>query len=218
MTDLAILCPTRARPETCRRMIESALAHSGADLLLYVDSDDGPSHSLLGLRSDRVQVVIATPQGRGGAVNHLCEKFQRYRMYLVVSDDIVFVRDGWESQAKAAMDSFGDDIGLVHLESEIAETYANWCVVSRRWIDTLGWFNYPECRWFCQDTIIQALATALDRIRFIRPQVLRHDILHTPDVLDRLRHDQDAFLWYMAGHFGRDLAKLREAINATVPA
>ena len=99
MKDLAIVCPTRSRPDICRSMIESALATSDADILLYVDADDPLRLGEDGLDSERVKLVIGPPQGRGKAVNHLCDHFREYRMYLVVSDDILFVRSDWDDSA-----------------------------------------------------------------------------------------------------------------------
>lgn len=213
MKPLAIVCPSRGRPFTAVRMILSALENSSADILIYADSDDpelggySPSNNL------RVFVHVGPPVGRGAAVNELIRRHPDYRMYLIVSDDITFVRNDWEAQVIAAMDSFGDDIGLVHLASETSERYVNWACVSKKWIDTLGWFNYPECRDFCQDTILQVLAEALGRIVFIEPQVIHHDCIASPDNLQRLARDQDRFLWYMAKEFGGDLAKLRAKID-----
>jgi hypothetical protein len=212
VADLAIVCPTRNRPDLCRAMIESARRTSDADLLLYVDRDDQHLARYGGYDPKHVKLVVGDPIGRGRAVNALCETYPNYRAYLMVSDDITFDRKGWDKEALAALDGFKDEIGLVHLESEVEQTYANWAMVSRKWIETLGWFNYPGCNWFCQDTIVQVLAQAIGRITLIEPQVLTHHVTHTPDVIERLRQDQDAFLWYMAKNFASDLAKLREAI------
>lgn len=210
MNPLAIVCPSRGRPDVCKRMIESALDNSNADVLVYVDNDDDTRHEYPH-SSERVRVHHHLPIGRGAAVNELIRCYPDYRMYLIVSDDITFVRSDWEAQVVAAMDAFGDDLGIVHLASENGAKYANWVVASKKWIDTLGWFNYPGCRWFCQDTIIQVLAEALGRIRFIEPKVIHHHVIHDYDVEARMVPDTRAFLWYMAQEFGGDLAKLREA-------
>lgn len=212
MKQLAIVCPSRGRPVECTRMKRSALDSSTADVLIYVDSDDPTRRDYLWREQDERAVIHEGPPiGRGAAVDALIQAYPDYRMYLIVSDDIVFVRNDWEQQVIEAMDSFGDDIGIVHLASETGESYVNWAIASKKWIDTLGWFNYPGCRNFCQDTILQALAEALDRTVFIEPKAIHHDTLHHPDYLEQMKVDQDAFMWYMAKHFGSDLRKLRLA-------
>lgn len=212
MNPIAIVCPTRGRPGECIRMVRSALEAEGCDALLYVDEDDQARAEYdreCSSEDRRLKLFIGEHVGRGEAVNRLCSTFNGYRIYLMVSDDITFDRTDWPDQVTAAMDSFGDDLGCVHLESENGERYVNWAAVSRRWINALGWFNYPGCRWFCQDTIVQALAEAMDRVVFIRPKVLTHHVVNHPEVRARFLTDAEAFLWYMARQFGSDLAKLR---------
>lgn len=190
-------------------MIHSALATSSADVLLYLDRDDPEleryEHELIG-HSVRVKPVIGEPIGRGAAINRLCELFQA-RAYLLVSDDVTFVRDGWDREALKALDEFGDDIGCVHFASENGMPHVNWPMVSKRWINALGWFNPPALRRVCQDTAIQVLAQALDRITEIKPQVVQHAALRRPDY--EPGGDVMAFLNYMALNFGEDLRKLR---------
>lgn len=196
-------------------MLRSGIAQTkAAEFLLYVDRDDprkGEYRPFADL--ERTKVMFGNPIGRGAAVNHLIDQSRDYRMFLVVSDDITYERDGWEGEISAAMDSFGDEIGLVHLASENHQPWVNWACVSRRWIDTLGWFNYPALRNFCQDTVIQALAEALERIVRIEPKVVHHHVINHPDVGQRLVADQSIFLWYFAQHFGSDLRKLRGALT-----
>lgn len=211
MSRLAVVCPSRGRPQQCRRMIDSALETSQADVLIYTDRDD-PWASQYTVASPREVLWCGDPIGRGAAVNLLCQQYQ-YDYYLVVSDDITFDRTGWYSQIISKFSEWPDDLGCVHLLGENGASYVNWACVSKRWIEILGWFNYPGCRWFCQDTIIQCLAGAIGRLHQIPEQALTHHVEHTPDVMDRLRHDQDAFLWYMAQFYLQDLEKLRRAMQ-----
>jgi hypothetical protein len=193
-------------------MVQSALEMSAADVLIYVDQDDP---ELAGYQRfswlSRVKLTVGPPVTRGPAVNALCDAHRDYRAYLIVSDDIVFDRDDWEEQVWDVLDRFGDDIGCVHLQSEDREDYVNWAIVSRRWIDALGWFNFPGCLYFCQDTIIQSLATALGKLEMITPPVLTHQAVAYPEAQKRLEADTRAFLIYMAKQFGNDLKRLREA-------
>lgn len=218
MKQLAILCPSRNRPGTCKTMIQSVLKSCTADVIVYVDEDDEQRSAYFDVSQDfkdepRVSIYFGEHIGRGQAINALCKQRKEYRMYLVISDDVEFVRNDWEQQVVAAMDSFGDDIGVVHLESENGKAYVNWACVSRKWIDKLGFFNAPGMTWFCQDSVIQILGEALDRIKFITPQVIHHKIENHPNVMDRFHEDVSNFLWYMVLNFKRDLDNLKEAIR-----
>ncbi len=88
----------------------------------------------------------------------------------------------------------------------------SWMAVTRRWIDTLGWFNYPGCITFCQDTIVQNLAEALGRIKRIDQVALWHDTLTGTDLEGKIKRDAERYLWFMAKDYGRCLNKLRKAM------
>ena len=206
---LAIVCPSRGRPVVLKRMIASALSTSSADVLIYLDSDDDETYDLID--SPRVKVVVGPPIGRGRAINALCDKYRDYRMYLLFSDDAVFVRQNWDLEVEEAMDSFGDDIGLVHLSMGIPEAWVNWPIVSRKWLDAVGWFNFPKLTHYCQDTVLQALAEAIGKIRYIEPLVVGHEALWPEDGAKRISADAQQFLWFFAKDFGPTLKKLRAA-------
>lgn len=208
MKPLAIVCPSRGRPHACWLMIESALKHSQADILIYLDQDDESPYEVH--PNPRVKTSTGSPMGRGAAINALCDQFRGYRAYLLVSDDVTFVRSGWESEILQALDAF-QEIGLVHLESENGFHHVNWPCVSRKWIDTLGWMNPPSLKWYCQDTVLSCLGEGLNRVHRIRPKVLHHHAISGPSAEARADEDVWRFLEYMAKDFGRDLSLLRDA-------
>lgn len=215
---IAVVCPSRGRPQECALMVRSVVDTSNADVLLYFDEDDPTAPPRGAWSSSRVKVVHGPPIGRGLAVNSICDMFKDYRAYLVVSDDIEFTRTGWYEQTIGALDSFGDDIGIVHLsgssiDQSDGDPWVNWACVSRRWIDAVGWLNYPECRWFCQDTVLQVLAEAIGRIARIEPVCLHHKCHSHPDAMDHLALDANKFLWFCAKDFGQCLKRLREAMR-----
>src|SRR5689334_19977064 len=123
---LAVVCPTRERPLDCWSMIASVLETSGADILIYLDDDDVSPYDLP--PHDRVKVIKGPRIGRGPAINQLCETFKDYDRYLLVSDDVLFVRSNWDLEIAAVKDG-----GLVHLESENGSDHVNWPCVPRWW-------------------------------------------------------------------------------------
>lgn len=190
-------------------MVWSVLQTSEADVAIYVDDDD-PTFQYLELPiSTRVSVTLEPHIGRAAAAERVIAKHPHYRMYLVMPDDCEFLRPGWDNEVRAAMDAFGDDIGCVHLSSENKNPWVNFACVSRKWIDTVGWYNCPDLSTFCQDTVIQLLAQALGRLAFIEPQVLRHDCINEQDALQKLAKDTDRFLWWCAKDFGDTLKRLQ---------
>lgn len=210
---LAVVCPTRGRPDSFARMARSVLSTSDAFTLGYTDLDDRPSHGLTSIVLQQPSVVVCAGQsvGRSGAINHLCLSHPKHRAYLLVSDDIEFIRPGWDKDILSAMDSFGDDIGVVHLKDGMQNGNVSWPCVSRKWIDAVGWFNPPRLRHYCQDTAIQAMGEALGRIKAIDEIALRHDCMSSDN--GNYQKDVQEFLDFMAHDFGPALNRIREVMR-----
>lgn len=193
-------------------MVESLINTSKADVLLYFDDDDPTAPRVGTWGGPRIHVERGPRIGRGAGINHLCQRFPEYDGYLLVADDVRFIRRGWDLEVSEAMGSFPDGIGLVHLSTGIPEGWVNWPCVSRKWLDATGWFHYPRLERYCQDTVLQALGQALGRIRYIEPVVLEHDCVTDGTGADCYSKDVEAFLWFMARDFGNTLTRLREAV------
>ena len=206
---LAVVCPSRGRPQYCARMISSVIDSSRADVLIYFDDDD-PTHPIPegAWNGPRVRTLVGPRIGRGAAINTLCQMFQEYRAYLLISDDITFVRNGWDKDVLAGMDHFSNDIGLVHIAYSHDHQFVSWPCISRKWIDAVGWFNPPTLKSYCQDTALQALGEALDMVVRVYPAI-EHSCIAQENGDEKLAADMEAFLWFMALDFGPALKKLR---------
>lgn len=185
---LAIVCPSLGRPVSLNSMIVSVLK-----------------------TAPHVYVATSDAVGRGSAINSLCDENRSHRAYLLVSDDVEFVRPGWDRDILSAMDSFGDDIGVVHLKDGMQNGNVSWPCVSRKWIDAVGWFNPPRLKHYCQDTAIQAMGEALGRIKAVEEIALRHDCMSSDN--GNYGPDVQGFLEFMAYDFGPALNRLRAAMS-----
>jgi hypothetical protein len=212
--NIAILLPTRERPVPFSISLQSCLDNSTADILVYIDQDDPMRADYIVSDNPRVKTYFGRPQGKINAVNALYKKHPDYRAYFPSTDDMTFDRNDWQPQAMEMLDSFGDDIGIVSLQHHDEHRYANWEVIPGRWASVLGWIYFPELSFYCPDTIIQILAQAVGRLRYVTPKAVSHNIIHRPDVSSRFQLDCVNFLWYCANEFGDDLEKLRTAMRA----
>jgi len=213
---LAVICPTRDRPDRFIKMAESVYKTTrNAAVLAYIDDDQKTRYARKVLESDvpMFHREYKPRVGRAAAINHLCDNFKEYRAYLLVSDDIEFIRSGWDEEVLMAMASFKDDIGVVHLSTGIPEGWVNWPCVSRKWLDAVGWFNPPNLKHYCQDTALQAMGQALNRIRYIEPPVLMHHCDVDKGGGEHYKYDVEQFLWFMAKDFGPALDRLRKAMK-----
>lgn len=209
---ISVLCPSRGRPAACKRMAESVNATSDADVMVYVDNDDPLAQEYRDTLPTSAILFRGESVGRGAAINNLCQWVISDR-YLLVSDDVTFVRSGWDQEIERAMHEFQDEIGLVHLASENGMSHVNWPCVSRTWVDALGWFNPPNLKTHCQDTVLGCLAHAIGRIKYIEPQVIHHTVMRAENFEADAAEDMKQFLSYMALDFDKDLAKLRKVMR-----
>lgn len=204
---LAVVVPSRERPQECADFVTNVIQTSGADVLVGLDRDDPTLEQYKLSHNPRVGVWADCPGGRAAAVEAVIQTFPSYDAYLVMSDDARFTRNWWCREVLAAIPA--DGIGIVCLESDDAFKVVNWIAVSRKWIDALGWFNPPEMHYFCQDTYLHLLAIALDRVVKVGPKAVWHKTIYHKDAWGRLANDQAAFAHRCATEFESDLKKLK---------
>lgn len=201
---VAVVCPTRERPIAFRHMYESVLETSKADVLSYVDDDQGYELP----EEPRVICHVGSRIGRGDSINYLCKSHPEYDAYLLAADDVVFTKTDWENDLAAAMPE--DGIAVINAARERqGENFVNWPVVSKKWIDTLGWFNPPKLKRYCQDTALQALSDALGRTVYLQTDILQHKGMQVEDQKNKIAEDATNFVWFMAQEFKGCLDKLK---------
>jgi hypothetical protein len=158
-----MLCPTR-RPERFRSMVKSVLETSKrADVAAYVDHTDIDKyrmmHESLG---DRVKWMFGEAMGNNphphrGSVwcaNALAGEFREYALYGFIPDDALVNTPGWDERLFEMSADFPNDIGMIDVpfggEPKDGGSWKfNAPVVSRKWIDTVGWYCPPRFNHWC---------------------------------------------------------------------
>ena len=212
---LAILCPSRGRPEMARRMQDSFSAI--ADVIFYLDADDPQAHDYEVFKSVLGPTVPITY-----AYNILWKEYPGYDAYGLLGDDAVcrspnlvetldirsraYPHGIW---AAGAADGRGD--GNPHP------------VVSARWAKTLGYVIPPIFLHWYGDSRTNDLAKAAGVYVDISPTVLiEHQTPKTgknpvDDTFRRirapLRHERDTFVASFQRWFDADLETLMRAIH-----
>lgn len=182
---------------------------SDADMLAYVDDDQD-----YGLEPDGRLLLHREPRvGRGKAMNLLCEWHPDYDAYILVADDCVFTKPSWDDELCAAIDAWGDGIGVVNVARETHRNFVNFPAVSGKWIKTLGWFNVPSLERYCQDTALQAMSDALGRTTYLPENIMRHKGMVVENQPEKIAADAIAFLWFMALEFKSCLDKLKAVMH-----
>lgn len=208
---LAVVIPSRERPEECKEAVHNVIYTSGADVLVGLDRDDPSINEYKLSHNPRVGVWADCPGGRAEAVEAVIQTFPEYDAYMVMSDDARFTRNWWCKEVLAALPA--DGVGVVSVEGEDELKVSNWLAVGRGWINALGFFNPPGMKYFCQDTYIHMLAVAAGRIAYVRPKAVWHKTIYHTSAWARLAADAQEFVTRCARHFESDLGKVKGAMK-----
>lgn len=154
---ISILCPTRKRPYQLMRMVESVrdtISHpNAAEIILYIDEDDTVSRLLVDFIThihSQVRAVIGPriiltdtwnkclPEAQGG-------------FFMQGNDDMILRTKDWDKMVeKAYREGPGDRIHLVFgSDAGLSDpgmhngNFGPHAIVSREWVDVIGYFIPP---------------------------------------------------------------------------
>lgn len=174
---IAILCPTRGRPEQCRRMIESVRSTSGqAKVFIVTDADSLPDYinSLGTLDIDVYPDMLPTAM----KWNSLAMKAMATadaKLFMLGSDDMYFDAPGWD---KALLDHYNALENKIHVYA-LADSRDHdgtpHPIVTREYIEALGYFVPPIfLHWFV-DSWTVAIAKSNGCFTHLKDYKLIHD-------------------------------------------
>jgi glycosyltransferase involved in cell wall biosynthesis len=174
---ISILVPTRGRPESVFRLINSINSTASrkdlVEILFYVDHDDDSFPSSLDLDSN-VKVIRGERVWISLAWNCLFAHSQG-EILMYTGDDVVFETQGWDEEVRTAFTQFPDSLGLVF--GDDGGWYAGKLAINgfvhRAWANLLGYFTYPA-RVSAIDLWIHECASYISRVVYLEKVMFRH--------------------------------------------
>jgi hypothetical protein len=216
---ISVLCPTRGRPDSMRRMAESAreTAVGEVEILFYVDEDDRRSRRT----AERLGAGVVTGERivLSQMWNVLAEKASG-DIVMQCGDDVVFRTPGWDVRVEEVFARYPDRVVFVYGDDLYWSTFhGTHGFVHKRWIEAVGYFLPPHfsCDW--SDVWLNQVAAAVGRIVYLPDVITEHmhptvgkavlDRTHQ-ERLERGRRDDVASLYQRLKHErAADAAKLR---------
>ena len=182
---IAILTPTRGRPEAAFEMLDSFMEQELLDnyYLFYIDDDDPNLNEYRGLMDDcflpNVSFVIGPPIGVGKAWNRLCQQALRIKdveAVMMGNDDLRMRTEGWDACLWSHIENkespelwcawFNDGIN--------GEKHCAFPIVPRGWVEKLDYFT-PECfLFFYHDTWIFDIAMSAGLSTYVDGVEMQH--------------------------------------------
>lgn len=213
---VAVVCPTRDRPEAFTRLSISVHATArDADLFSYIDDDQRDLY-----RSSNSGVHGSGRDFHGprigpiAAANKLVEMNPGYDAYGFLTDDCEVTTENWDQWLFAAIDQMPNRVGAVspHLEGI---PYLSFPFLTRAWIDAVGFFAYPRAYHFCWDTIVEILAEPTCLVKAPADRFsIRHPNHTSMNVKDHFERDSRSFLFWAIRERRELTQKIREAMAA----
>lgn len=175
---IALLCPTRARPEKCKRMIESVRATTTTPIVIYlaISAQDKPDYAVMP-NDPRVSVVQLTMPDYP-----TCHKWNKLAsiamtqtdasLFMLAADDMIFTTPCWD---EALLKEYNKTPHVYHLRDSRDENGTPHPIVTREYIDAMGYFLPPIfLHWFV-DSWTVAIAKANDCFTHLKDYMLVHD-------------------------------------------
>ena len=179
---IALLCPTRARPEQCKKMLNSvyATASNKGGVFPYIALTDGFADSPLILDSDTTNTFIRTPDGMPTAYkwNVLAELALKsglnHKLFMLCADDIVFQTPCWDKALLDHYNALENKIHVYHLRDGRTGHGTPHPIVTREYIEAMGYFLPPLfLHWFV-DTWTVEIAKAAHCFTHLTDYMLDH--------------------------------------------
>jgi hypothetical protein len=189
MKTISILTPVRKRPENIFRMIESIKATQSQqnliELVVRIDADDEVLNDPIFIRrlmesgrKDLLEIVMLlgppTFPDLGTLWNDCCE-YSKGDYLQMGGDDLIYRTLGWDQLVVDSFSKFPDEIVLVWAQdgghNHVLATHG---FVSRKWVQTTGWFT-PRCgNTYANDDFIFAVGRETGRLCYLANCFIEH--------------------------------------------
>lgn len=169
---VSVLAPSRGRPAALQEMADSAHATAvgPVEVVAYVDDDDPADYSTV----TGVRIVAGPRIVLSDCWNRLAAEATGSILGMG-SDDIRFRTDSWDAKIRAAFALFADRIVFVYGRDGIHdEKLGTHGFVHRRWVETVGYFTWPEFPADYADTWLHELAARVGRSVFLPDVYIEH--------------------------------------------
>lgn len=214
MTSIAILVPTRGRPEQCRRMVESAHNTSSNTMRVYlgltqdIDGIDqcvsSPATITYRLFPDGMPTVH-----KWNLLAQQAMKDPGVKLFMLAADDIIFETPCWDEALIKHYEGLENKIHVYHLRDSRDSAGTPHPIVTCEYIDAMGYMLPPIFLHWYVDTWTVAIAKSGGVFTHLDKFLLTHDKPSDrgqPDEThSRIRrmgfHERDSYVNQTCQHF-----------------
>ena len=173
MTDLAVLVPSRGRPQNVARLLEACRETCRANTLLHFgfDEDDPQLLANVSAADGCALVTVAPRMGLAGWTNRLAFADLADAPHLAsLGDDMVPVTDGWDARL---LDAAGP-AGMAYPNDKRRADIPELIVMSSVIVRALGWMCEPSLEHWFVDNVWRDLGAAAGCLAYLDDVVVEH--------------------------------------------
>lgn len=181
---ISILCPTRGRPDKCARMIESVIDTATQYVSIYlsiaVEEIEEYRQSISKLKkSENIMIKIMASKE-----STTCYKWNMLaahalqgdaKLLMVGSDDMYFADNGWDLALSDHYEGLDNKIHVYHLQDSRDENGTPHPIVTRDYVDRMGYFVPPIFLHWYVDTWTVEIAKHNNCFTHLKEHSLVHD-------------------------------------------
>lgn len=143
---VAVLCPSRGRPDALAKMVASVRETSRADVLAYVDTDWADQYRDV----EGIKLTIGPRIGVVASANRLVAKNPGYDIYGLFTDDTKILTPSWDRWLQNVFSEYPLAVAApMHNLGDVLDMP----FVSRHWIEVVGWYACPVFYHWCWPAI-----------------------------------------------------------------
>lgn len=180
-----ILIPTWGRPERLKEAVQSIFVNiereppGSTQVWVRVALEDPALEAYRALQAIEIRVHWEFASGCTGYAAGI-ERLRQIAMlgdgdiFFCGSDDSLFRTRGWDIFVEEAFRQAPDDLLVAYANNGLGREKCEQFFTTRRWIETVGWLMRREYEHFCCDQDVEALASAVGRLHFLREVTVEH--------------------------------------------
>jgi Glycosyl transferase family 2 len=171
---ISVLCPTRNRPDSVRRLINSGLdtAYGPVEFIFYCDLDAPLPKDV----TERPEVKVIN--GERITLSQMwneCQKLATADVFMQCGDDVVFRTKNWDKRILDTFEEYPDKVAFVFCNAkDWGDKLGTHGFLHRKWVETVGYFTPPHFTSDFGDKWIDELGRLVGRRVYLSDVVTEH--------------------------------------------
>jgi hypothetical protein len=176
--DLAILVPSRGRPQSVARLIAACELTCRTDYALYFAFDeDDPQLAANRAAAARAFYQVGERRTLAEWTNKLYDIYRGgFRYFASLGDDHVPLTDGWDARLCAALGQTGGGFAYCNNGHQIGgqRNLPEMCVISANVLEALGWVCEPDLAHYFVDNVWRDLGEQAGCLHYLDDVIVEH--------------------------------------------